>query len=112
MNCPEGINTEKDDKSDKKVQLPFVGFILVSEDPCQKILVQESKEKDVLSLYSSTNIYPFTENDVFENIGIRKTNQDELRNFVKPDHLKFVQQMFGIKSVTEKQKYENASGPS
>lgn len=80
MNCAEGTEINQNDRkkekdnSDKKVQLPFVGFILVSEDPCQKILVQESKEKDVLSLYSSTNIYPFTENDVFENIGIRKTN--------------------------------------
>ena len=65
--------------------------------PGQQILIQESKEKDILSIFSSGEIQAFTENDIFKSIGLQKTTLKEMRELIKPEHLLFIGKMFGIK---------------
>lgn len=55
-----------------------------------------SQEKDILSLYSESPITAFTENDVFEGIGVRLTENKEVRELVEPNNLKFVKNLFGV----------------
>jgi hypothetical protein len=49
-----------------------------------------TQEKDLLSLYSESPITAFTENDVFQSIGVRQTDDKEVRDLIKPGHLKYV----------------------
>lgn len=46
-----------------------------------------SHEKDIMSLYSETPVIAFTENDIFEGLGIRHTQESEVINLIQPKHL-------------------------
>jgi hypothetical protein len=55
-----------------------------------------TEEKDILSLYSESPIMAFTENDVFEAMGLRQTEQQELVNLIDPKQLNFISALFGM----------------
>jgi hypothetical protein len=40
----------------------------------------------------------FTENDVLKKLGLTKIDDKELRELIKPDHLKYVTKMIGLKT--------------
>lgn len=46
--------------------------------------MQESKEKDVVSIFSSGEIEAFTENDIFKSIGMPRTSLEEMNELIKP----------------------------
>lgn len=78
----------------QKIPIPFVGLRLRQQDADQKILLQMSQDKDILSLYSEAEVLAFTENDVFDGIGIRNTRDEEIINLIQPQHLQFVRKIF------------------
>lgn len=41
-----------------------------------------SSEKDIMSLYAETPVMAFTENDIFEGMGIRQTEESEVKNLI------------------------------
>ena len=78
----------------EKIPIPFVGLVMQHQDQGQKILLQITNQKDLLSLYSESPITAFTENDVFQSIGVAQTDEKEVRDLIKPAHLKYVSQVF------------------
>jgi hypothetical protein len=66
FNCEDHSNV-------KKIPIPFLGLSMTPENINQKVLLQMSQEKDIMSLYSDTPVMAFTENDIFEGLGIRQT---------------------------------------
>ena len=61
------------------------------------MLVQVNDEQNVASIFCSGNsdIKSFTENDILlKKLG--NASQQDLREMIKPQHLKFVQDMMGV----------------
>lgn len=83
----------------QKVPIPFVGFKMEQQHSSQKILLQLSQDKDILSMHSEIPVTAFTENDIFEGMGIRQTKNMEIIDLIQPKHLQFVNKVLDRKPL-------------
>jgi hypothetical protein len=62
------------------------------------MLVQVNGTKDTASIFCENGdmAKTFTENDVLKKIGLANITMTELRELIKPQHLKFVSNMLGV----------------
>ena len=78
----------------------------MEKNPPQDILSPNKRNDEVRPEASYLGIYAegyksmsgFTENDVLKKLGLTKIDDKELRELIKPDHLKYVTKMIGLKT--------------
>lgn len=78
----------------------------MEKHPQQDIFSPNKKNDEVRAEASYLGIYAegyksmsaFTENDVLKKLGLTKIDDKELRELIKPDHLKYVTKMIGLKT--------------
>ena len=98
---------QKGNVQGQKISIPFVGIKMQRDKPNQTLQVMMNDAKDMLVIQSNDRLVAFTENDVFEGLEFRKTSNDELQNYIKPQHLKVLERALKDYQLLENSKAHN-----